>query len=239
MKILVIICSHEMNPSYCLNIKILNDFLKQNENDIVDYCGISNNNDFNNYQDVITFKYTMINEKRQLSKICDFITRCKNNLDYDWYIKTRPEIKLLESIDFNKLSNTAINARSRVYKGPQKIKYGMSVNGCGPWKNIGDCFYVDCDKEQEEIILDDQIYIFHKNIIEFGGFEHIDSLTYKKAINMCNLLYSLNHNVNFKGEHEWVHTYIWKIRNISLNVIGINALYGKGNFYAFSGDVNM
>jgi hypothetical protein len=55
------------------------------------------------------------------------------------------------------LSNTAINACARKYIGSLNIKHGMSMNGVGGWRNIGDCFY---SEKEQEIILDDHLYIF-------------------------------------------------------------------------------
>jgi hypothetical protein len=87
----------------------------------VEYCGISNQNDFHTYEAIIPFKYTLINTKQQFSKLCDFITDYKSELDYDWYMKIRPDINLLEQIPFNTLLDRAINARARVYFGPKKL----------------------------------------------------------------------------------------------------------------------
>ena len=107
----------------------------------VDFCGISSYDDFSAYESVITFKYKIINPVRGMSKICDFITKYKDQLDYDWFVKSRPENKLLEPIQFGLLLDNAINARARVYRGPKKIKYGCSVNGEGQWKDVGDVFF--------------------------------------------------------------------------------------------------
>ena len=180
----------------------------------VDYCAISSCDDFHNYEKIIQFKYKIVNNKQQLSKICDFITDNTLELDYDWYIKIRPDIKLLENINFDILSKNAINARARVYNGPLKIKHGMSVNGEGSWKNIGDCTYRE---KESHIVLDDQLYIFHKNIIEMGGFNKLDDIV--------------------DQQHEWTHTKIFSQRKISLNVVGINLCIMKYN--AFSGDINI
>jgi hypothetical protein len=138
MRILVILCSHEMNINNINNVKILDNYLNK-KNYIVEYCGISNNDDFSNYESIITFKYKIINTKYQLSKICDFITEYKNELDYDWYVKIRPDMILLEEINFEKLAENSTNARARVYKGPLKLEYGMSVGGNGFWKNLIEC----------------------------------------------------------------------------------------------------
>ena len=206
MRILVIISSHKLNKVHSNNIKILKQYLIDLD---VDYCGISNENDFHNYEDIITFKYKIINTKKQMGKICDFISDYQ--LDYDFFMKCRPDVRLLESIDFFNLSKDAIHARARVYYGPIEIKYGMSVNGAGIWRNIGECYYFP---EEKYIILDDMVYIFHKNIAK-------------------NAFIKLKETAK---ENEWFHSKIFKERNIKLNVIGINLIFTKNNTY--SGHIN-
>ena len=103
----------------------------------------------------------------------------------------------------------------RVYNGPEKIQYGMSINGEGCWKYIGDCFYPD---NENNIILDDMLYIFHENIVQQNAFDKIDN---NKQIQQC----------------EWKHTEIFNNRKIPLNVIGINLCLTK--YSAFSGNINM
>lgn len=201
-----------MNINHLSNINILNDYLLGCSSNI-DYCGISNTSDFNNYETVIKFKYKIINTKKQFSKICDFISDYYDLLDYDWYIKVRPDIKLLEPINFYRLSDISINARARLYVGPQRIKYGMSVNGEGCWKYIGDCTYNEFERD---LILDDMFFIFHHNVIKMGAFNKI--------------LYS-------DRETEWNQTYVWKARNIQLNIIGIFLKNTKYN--CFSGHLNI
>ncbi len=213
MRILVLLVSHEMNINYIENIKILNDFLTQLPNSEISYCGISNQNDFSNYESLITFKYKVVNPKLQFSKVCDFISDHKYELDYDWYIKIRPDIKLLEPINFETLSDVAINARARVYVGPKKIKYGLSVEGEGGYKHIKGHIY---NMTEREIILDDQIFIFHSNLIYVGAFNKIGM---------------------YSKEDELVQTNIWKMRNMTLNVIGLNVILTKYGIY--SGDINM
>jgi hypothetical protein len=103
-----------MNIRHTENIRILNKWLHLNRSDpvTIDYCGISNTNDFHNYADIITFKYQVVNTKRQFSKLCDFITEYKQELDYDWYIKFRPDMKLLDPIDMDILKyNWSINLK--------------------------------------------------------------------------------------------------------------------------------
>lgn len=215
MKLLIILSSDNFDKKWFDNIKCLNNYMKNNglEDLEFDYCGISSKNDFYNYETIIQFKYKIINTKKQLSKICDFITEYKSELDYDWYMKIRPDIKLFDNIDFTILPNDAINARARVYNGPRKIKYGMSVNGDGCWKNIGNCHY---DDNEHDIILDDMLYIFHKNIIENNSFDPIST--------------------SIPREDEWIHTGIFNDRKTRLNVIGINLCIKK--YGCYSGNIN-
>lgn len=219
MKVLIILCSHEMSFKDHYNILILNDFFKQDSDLVVDYCGISCNDDFHVFEDIIQFKYKIINPKNQISKICDFITSYREQLEYDWYIKIRPDIRLLEPINFKLLSENAINARARQYTGPKKIKYGMSVGGKGVWENIKECYYDDIETHN---ILDDQLFIFHHNIINLGAFTPNELLDD----------YLIGNNA-----HEWSQTRLWKLHNIDLNVIGINLIFTK--FNCFSGDLNL
>lgn len=214
ISVLIILCSHEMNPRYFENIKILNHWFTQMSDISLNYCGISNTDDFHHYENIISFTYKKINPKFQFSKICDFISEMRSELNYDWYIKIRPDMKLLEPIPFDILSDTAINARSRNYIGPKKIKYGSSVNGEGCWKHIIGYKY---NINETEIIMDDMLFIFHQNVIKKGAF---DPIIYKNTV-----------------EHEWVQTSIWKKRNIPFNIIGINMQNTKYN--AFSGHINM
>jgi hypothetical protein len=179
---------------------------------IVDYCGISSNDDFINFENIIKFKYKMINTKHQLSKIYDFLSKYKDELDYDWFIKFRPEMKLLQQFNFNELSESAINARAREYMGPKKIKYGCSVNGEGPLRNIGDVYY---NENEQHVCLDEIVYIFNRKIID--NF-------ICKPIEDCLI------------QNEPFHSNTWKARNIELNVIGINFLNTKYNIY--SGNIN-
>ena len=235
MKILVIICSDKMSQEHIPNIEILHQYLSQDDTE-VEYCGISNNNDFINYEHIISFRYKMINESRQFMKVCDFITNYKNELSYDWYIKYRPDVRLLEPIIFTSLSTTAINARARVYCGPKRIKYGMSINGEGIWRHVGCCSYNDTENN---IVLDDQIYLFHHNVIGMGGFdqfvhsgpehEELHRVAWNSRTDSGTFIYN-------SIENEWLHTTAWKLRNIPLHVIGIYLEFTKNK--TFSGDLN-
>jgi len=214
MKLLVIIVSNEFNKSDCDNIEVLNSYLCCLPDTLVNYCGISNQDDFNNFEHIISFNYKVINSKRQLSKICDFITDNKSTLDYDWFIKFRPDSKLLEPINFELLSDNAINGRARVYHGPKQFNYGLSTGGPGVWEHVKDCSY---QPDETDIILDDQFFIFHNNMIQLNAFDKIPN--------------------NLYIENEWTHSRYWISRKIPLNVIGINMLITK--YMCYSGDLNM
>lgn len=211
-KLLIIICSHTLDIKYIDNIKILNDYTKLLNMEI-DYCGISSNDDFHNYETIISFKYKIVNSSLQFSKLCDFITDYNSELDYDWYMKIRPDVKLLENINFDNISENAVNARARAYIGPKSIKWGSTVNGEGKFKHIVACYY---GYTEEKVLLDDMLFIFHRNIIKMGAFNKIQS---------------------FNRNNEWTMQYIYKLRNIPRNVIGIN-LYNT-SLHSFSGHINI
>ena len=195
---------------YLPNIQILKTYMDdlETKGHTVDYAAISSYEDISNYESVIPFKYKIRNLKKQLSKVCDFIKQTRYSLDYDWYIKIRPEVKLLDQIDFTTLSDTAINARARVYTGPKSIKYGCSVGGEGFSQHVNDVHY---DPIEKKVILDDIMYIFHNNVIENGGF--------------------IKNQYTDLIENEWFHTNHWELKGIPLNIIGINmdfTRYEKG-----------
>jgi len=209
MNILVIIVSHEFSLKYKQNIHILNNFMHQIANK-VDYVGISSLDDFHHYADIISFQHTIINQKRQFSKICEFITNYKETLNYDWFIKIRPEVLLFDNIPLHQLSVNSINARARTYYGPKRILYGCSIGGKGSHSNLNDCYYATYE---HDIVLDDHIYIFDKNTIDNGAFDIFEE-------NMAI------------PENEPLHSKIWNNRNIPLNVIGINMVMQKYNAHS-------
>ena len=220
MKVLVLLCSHEMNSRWAENIIILNNYF-QEQKIHVDYCGISNQNDFHHYEQIISFAYKVINPKFQLSKVCDFFAehKIKLNSTYTWFVKIRPDVKLLEPIPFEACSESAVNARARSYYGPLQIKFGMSVNGVGRFKDIGDCSIEDTE---HDVILDDMFFVLHHSIIERTEFGSADQFTY------------LDGNTLKQCEH--IHCEYWAKQNIPLNVIGIHVENTKYN--VFSGNLN-
>jgi len=215
MRILILLVSHEMNKIYEENIRILQFYLKNYE---VDYCGISNMDDFSNLEKYIKFKYKMVNPGMQLSKVCDFITTYKHELDYDWYIKMRIDLKLLNYINFGALSTKAINARTRKYIGPKKMAFANTTNGIGWWSNI------DTQYEPKErlFIMDDSFYIFTNYVIEKGAFDEYNGFLQTKTSRV---------------QHEDVHTSVWLSRNIELNMFGVELYLCK--YGQYSGHVNL
>ena len=201
MRILVIIATKENHVPLMDNIRGFRDFMQGHD---VEYAGISSSDDFENYEHIIQFKYKLISPKFQLTKICDFISDYKDALDYDWYIKIRPEVQLLSPIVFHELCDKSINARARLYKGPKYIANGCSI-GEGMWAHIKDKSYSDVE---EEVILDDIMYIFHKNVIDMGGLD-VTPEYYAPC------------------EDEWFHTKYWKQRGIGLNIIGIDMVFTR------------
>ena len=193
----MIIVSSEINKNFLQNMVILRDFMKDYQ---TDFAAVSSSDDFANFESTIPLKYKEIDDKRQFSKTCHFISKYKDQLDYDWYIKIRPDVKLLEPISFDDCNDSMINARARVYNGPRTIKHGLSAGGEGEgdWAK---CYtYNDVEKD---VVLDDMIWIFGKKVIDIGAFSPPDS-----------------DEPNF--EVEWHITDVWKKRNIPLHVVGIN-----------------
>ena len=207
MRVLVCIVSHEMNSRDITNIQILDKYMKESGN-TVEYAGISSKDDFSEFEDVIQFKYKFICLDKQLTKICKFIDKFRSSFNYDWYVKIRPDIRLLQQIDFSVLNPKAINARAREYEGPNVIKYGISIPH-GRIQSRPFRYHII----KKRVILDDQIYMFHHTVI--NKFD-------------VRLLFS-------SIEVEWQHTAYWNLLNIPLNIIGINVLFTKYNWT--SGDL--
>lgn len=201
-KILVIISNHEFNPNFSPNIVALRDFMKQSGYE-VEYAAISNSDDFKNYEDIITFKYKEVNPRKQFNKMCDFLTK-HPGLGYDWYVKIRPDVKLLDPLKFEDYSADAINSKARVYNGPKTIPYGLSIGGEGDWWDVQG--HYSYSPQEHDIIFDDSIYIFTNKMIELGAFAPSE---------------------DGKREDEWFHTGKWNERKIPLNVIGTNNIFTR------------
>ena len=225
MKVLIIIVGRRMEDKCRNNMVRLKEHTKDLLNNAVcDFACISSENDGDKYEDILgNIKYKVINSKPQLSKVCDFLSELEE--EYDWYIKIRSEVELLEDITIQKLESLkkdGVNARVRYYIGPKKIKYGCSL--------IGDEYFMYCPAELS-IILDDQIYIFSNDIVKKGGFNKISEGEMRANLNRDGLHF---------GEVEWFHTDIWRSRNISLYPCSLNVVFyhPAGNIH-YSGHVNI
>ena len=162
-KILVIFVSRDINISHkrtLLTIKNnLVDSLK-NDDTIIDLCSVLSQPDTNMILKNIlgNFKYEFICSEPQLRKTCHIFNKIKYE-EYDWYIKVRPEINLLEKIThkkFESFSIEKINARCRTYEGPKiNLSHGLSVPYSTRWISYNDKYTI--------IEPDDQMYFFHKN----------------------------------------------------------------------------
>jgi hypothetical protein len=197
---------------------------------IVDYACISSYNDFDIYDSILSFKYKVTNNKKQLEKVCDFLSSCPEK--YDWYIKTRPEVILLEVPDILSLSTDSINARLHGYIGPKKILFGSSVGGNGVWSSVTE--NIKYSENETHIGLDDQIYIFNKYVVDNGAF----------AVLTPEINEFLPRNYDGRQD-EGIHNCVWIHRNIKRNPIRIHLIIkridsnGDTIFSGESGHVNI
>ena len=228
--ILIILSTNEMYPEFkpqTVTLKKYIEHLSKTYN--VDLAGISSKDDFSNYEDTLVFKYKYVNAKAQVSKICDFISENRDKLNYDWYFRTRPEEELLDfdCINFETLPKDAVSARAREYAGPFTGKYSCSVGGEGSFKDIKACLY---KPELEKLVLDSNDYVFHKTVVEKGGFAKItqEEKDWEKSTGRNN-------------EDEWFFDNIMVSRNIKKNIIGINLRFTRKSRNQFwnSGDVKL
>jgi hypothetical protein len=220
MKILVIITGNwGLDALLTPHIQILSNFMKSlSPEHIVEYAGISCYDDFHNYENIVHFKYKKINTDKILTRLVDFIITYKDELDYDWFIRIRPEVHLLENIPFDTLCMESINARARVYYGKKRIQYGLSTNGEGMWNYIRDCEL----RDEEQVYLDDMLIIFHRNNLD----------------KFVPYLYS-DYPSDYNNHNEWAHDTYYKDIHITKNVIGINMIFRrKEGHYAYSGNIN-
>jgi hypothetical protein len=223
--ILFILTALTMDMRFVVNIHILNDYIKKlSTRYTVHVACISGQDDFDVFEDILPFTYKVISTKMQLDKLCDFVSGCP---PYDWYVKIRPEVQLLEQLDFDSYSKEGINARARVYTGPLSVKHASSAGGQGYLDYVHAIHY---SPELEEIILDDQVYIFHRTVVEKGGFAPITDEERGHR----------DWYITSPGkQHEWFHTGVWISRKIPLNLIGIHMDFTYGHKQALSANVNV
>ena len=216
-----------MDDRYLENIQILHHYIEELRLQyVVDVACISGRDDFENFDKILHFKYKVVSPKKQLDKICDFVSECPES--YDWYVKIRAEVKLLEQLDFSSFCTNSINARARVYNGPLSVKNGSAVGGEGYLSYIHAIHY---SPELKGIILDDMLYIFHRNLVEKGGFEPI--IDEERGHREWYV------NNSFWNQHEWFHTGLWKSRKIPLNLVGFHVDFTHSGRRCISANVNL
>lgn len=212
MRILIILAGHTMPSEFIHKIKKLAEYIEVLRQTYgVDIACISSFDDFTEYDNILHFKYKIVNPKKQLSKVCDFLSEIPN--DYSWYIKTRPDIEFMSPIDFSKLKTAHINARVRVYKGPRKMKLAASIGrgSYAAWAGNISLGFV------ERMIMDDQVYIFSNSIkYIFTPFDYNPEII----------------------ENEWFHSHFWKSKNAQLNMISLDVVFSNSKVYVPSGNVN-
>jgi len=225
-KILFVLTGLIMDDRYLVNIQILNHYIQELRLQyVVDIACMSGRDDFENFDEILQFKYKVITPKKQLDKICDFVSECTES--YDWYVKIRAEVKLLEQLDFSSFCKNSINARARVYNGPLSVKYGSAVGGQG---YLGYVHAIHYSPELKEIVLDDMLHIFHRNVVEKGGFMPITDEERGRQEWYVGSLWN---------QHEWFHTAVWKSRGIPFQLVSLNVDFTHSGRHAFSADVNM
>ena len=227
--ILIILSTNEMYPEFKPQTVTLKKYIEHLSTRYrVELAGISSKDDFSNYEDTLVFKYKYVNPKAQVSKICDFISENRDKMNYDWYFRTRPEEEILDfdCINFESLPKDAVSARAREYMGPFTGKYSCSVGGEGSFKHVKACFY---KTDLEKLVLDSNDYIFHKTVVENGGFSKItqDEKEWEKSTGIHN-------------ENEWFFDHIMVSRNIKKNIIDIKLKFTRKstNQVLSSGDIN-
>ena len=226
--ILIIISTNEMYPEFKPQTVTLQKYIEHlSKTYNVHLAGISSKDDFSNYEDTLVFKYKYINPKLQMAKMCDFITENKDTLNYDWFLRTRPGEELLDfdCINFESLPKDAVSARAREYAGPFTGKYSCSVGGEGSFKNIKACIY---KPTLEKIVLNSDLYAFHKSVIDKGGFS---KLTKEEE--------SWGTQYNKTTQSEWFFSHTLSSRGIKLNILDINTKFTRKsrNQFMYSGNI--
>jgi hypothetical protein len=218
MKVLVIVVCYTLEEKFFPFLESLKTYLIQPFNcDVAVIAGSTD--EFKKYERILNIRHRFVSPKRQMSKLCDFVTQLTER--YDWYVKTRTDVELLEPFDsnfFSTLSQRSINSRVRGYIGPERVRYGNSMGGrwAEKWNEEAEHY----SAELQSHVCDDQIYFFHDNVIRMGAFRPII-------------------NPNEPHEHEWFTTAIWMYRNIPLKMIGINVLFHHRDGPIPSGHVNV
>ena len=203
--ILVIIVNDKYNTLFDTNLGTWATRLFPGNN--IDYAVVLSEYDEAKYDQIenalggIKIKYRVANAERQMHKLWRFVSGLGEN--YDWYVKIRPEIQLLDTLRLYSCVAGHLNGRARVYRGPKHVEYGMSVKGEGCWHFI-QYDYSECPTEQE-VVMDDQMFIFDGTVVESGVFNDMDI-----------------HHTDFP-EREM--TRLLNKHGVKLNVVGLNVKF--------------
>ena len=158
-------------------------------------------------------KYRYVCKLKQFSKMMYFLNEL--NERYDWYIKTRCDLQILEplnTIKLNSFKKDCRNARVRSYIGPKldkKIEYGCSIGGNRHMKRLKKTSLL-YNENKKKIMLDDMIYFFHDNVRDkLFKFQQLED----------------------KREDEGFHSYYWKtVNKVELNIISLYVCFKKEIF---------
>ena len=229
-KILLVFTNRNMvnnwNSLNSIRDKLINPLKKYYTLDIATVTSNKYNDNFENILGKAKYKITC--EKPVMSKLCKLFETI-NYDDYNWYIKIRPELTLMENIDLNtikKCCKNSVNGRVRHYFGPYiNIKNAVSI----PNHQIISCQNSDINikdwnrndfKYKKDVSLApcSLIYIFSnlvaKKIIDID-VKKLEGENIPKGIK--------NHLIGeINSQHEGFHGAYYKYSNINYNIIGLN-----------------
>lgn len=195
----------------------------------LDIAIVTSNKYNDEYENILgKAKYKILCKKPVVSKLCKLFETI-NYDDYNWYIKIRPEITLLENIDINtikKCCKNSVNGRVRHYFGPYiNIKNAVSI----PDHQIRSCQNSDINinswnkndfkyKKEASLAPDDILYIFSKLVAK----KFID--VYIKKIEEENIPKGIKEYLvkEINSQNEGFHGAYYKYNNINYNIIGLN-----------------
>lgn len=232
-RILLIFVSKNLNfkDKRCLfSIKknIIENF--KNQNFQVDIAAVTSEPYKNQYQKILgNFKYNIISKGGQLSKIIDLLEKITFN-EYEWFIKIRPEVLILEPFSFENFSKEKLNSRVRHYYGPFiNIKKIVSVPSHEVKKSQDSdinikCFNRNDFKHYDEEIIhpDDQIFIFHRNIV-MKGFRKLkkeDWTVEKIGKEKSKMIYD-----NWETQRESFFANVMKHRDVKINPVSLDIIF--------------
>lgn len=132
------------------------------------------------------------------SRLCQMIEYLNVAKDYDYYIITRPCMKLKSKFDLDAYTGfDGIQSRVREYWGPESIKNGASLGG--DLRNSIKFKTFKRKKTREWFIMDDQFFIFPHSVrkqLKYEDWKHVSSDQYCNEWKLTE--YIQRYNINFK-----------------------------------------